>query len=167
MTLLQIWFFCAFFGFFLTICYSVTITFCMQRFSSLILHVGVLLSIFLVGDAFANNPVNSNITSMDFQVNTCAFDILGTATCTNGGTGGPSGVWALFLLLGKFSTLLLTLIPILAVVGFLVAGYYYIISGGSSEKATQAKTIIKWNIIAMLVGFFSFAIIKLVQYIIS
>ena len=51
--------------------------------------------------------------------------------------------------------------PIIAAVSIMIAGYYYILSSGDSEKATQAKTIIKWNLVAILVALFSYAIIQL------
>jgi VIT1/CCC1 family predicted Fe2+/Mn2+ transporter len=47
-------------------------------------------------------------------------------------------------------------------VSLLVAGYYYIFSAGDSEKANKAKTIIKWNIIAILVAFLSYGIVSIV-----
>lgn len=43
----------------------------------------------------------------------------------------------------------------------IIAGYYYILSSGDSEKAIQAKTIIKWNLVAILVALFSYTIISL------
>jgi len=58
--------------------------------------------------------------------------------------------------LQNFSEFLLFTIPIIAAISFLVAGYFYIFSAGDSEKTSKAKTIIKWNIIAMLVAFFSY-----------
>jgi hypothetical protein len=41
----------------------------------------------------------------------------------------------------------------------IIAGYYYILSSGDSEKAQIAKTIIKWNLVAIFVALFSYAII--------
>ena len=43
----------------------------------------------------------------------------------------------------------------------IIAGYYYILSSGDSEKASQAKIIIKWNLVAILVALFSYTIISL------
>jgi hypothetical protein len=60
------------------------------------------------------------------------------------------------------SNLLLFAVPLIAAVAFIVAGYYYILSSGDSEKASQAKTIIKWNIIAIIIALFSYALIILI-----
>lgn len=44
----------------------------------------------------------------------------------------------------------------------MIAGYFYIFSAGDSEKAWRAKTIIKWNIVAILVAFLSYGIVSIV-----
>jgi VIT1/CCC1 family predicted Fe2+/Mn2+ transporter len=54
------------------------------------------------------------------------------------------------------------MIPISAVVSLMIAGYFYIFSAGDSEKANKAKTIIKWNIVAMFVAFLSYTIVQIV-----
>ncbi len=63
--------------------------------------------------------------------------------------------------------MLLFAVPIIAGISFLVAGYYFILSSGNSDKATQAKIIIKWNLVAMLVAFLSYGIVNLVLYILN
>jgi hypothetical protein len=68
----------------------------------------------------------------------------------------------LVVLLKSISDILLFTIPIIAAVSLLVAGYFYIFSAGDSEKVGRAKTIIKWNIIAILVAFLSYGIIRLI-----
>jgi capsular polysaccharide biosynthesis protein len=50
-----------------------------------------------------------------------------------------------------------------AAVSLIIAGYYYILSSGDSEKASQAKTIIKWNLVAIIVALFSYSIIVLLS----
>jgi Type IV secretion system pilin len=70
---------------------------------------------------------------------------------------------ALTTLLSKVASLLLFIIPIVATVSLIIAGYYYILSSGDSEKASQAKTIIKWNLIAIAVALFSYSIIVLLS----
>ncbi len=104
-----------------------------------------------------------DISSSTFQLDLCAMDPIHSSNC---GTS-VSGKYAFEFLLGKVSTILLYLVPILAGVSLMVAGYYSILSAGDSEKLSQAKTIIKWNIVAVLVAFFSLSIIKVVQYLIS
>lgn len=71
------------------------------------------------------------------------------------------------MVLGKIAELLLFAIPLIAGISFLVAGYYFIISSGNSEKATQAKVIIKWNLVAMAVAFFSYGLVNMVLYIMN
>jgi hypothetical protein len=58
--------------------------------------------------------------------------------------------------------LLLFIIPIIDAISFLAAGYFYIFSAGDSEKVGRAKTIIKWNIVAIFVALFSYGIITLI-----
>ncbi len=79
-------------------------------------------------------------------------------------TGGTSerGVWAFSYILGKITDILLFAIPMLAGISLLIAGYIYIFSAGDSEKATKAKMIIKWNIVALFVGFLSYGIVSIV-----
>lgn len=71
------------------------------------------------------------------------------------------------MVLGKIAELLLFAIPLIAGISFLVAGYYFIISSGNSEKATQAKVIIKWNLVAMAVAFLSYGLVNMVLYIMN
>ncbi len=59
------------------------------------------------------------------------------------------------------------MIPIIAIVSVLIAGYYYIFSAGDSEKAGQAKNIIKWNLIAIIVAFMSWSMIQLIASLFS
>lgn len=82
---------------------------------------------------------------------------------------GPvnSGMGAFTYILGQLADMMLFIIPVIAVISLIIAGYYYILSAGDSEKASKAKTIIKWNLISILIAFLSYAIINLVRYIIS
>jgi cytochrome b subunit of formate dehydrogenase len=77
------------------------------------------------------------------------------------------GIDAFTYILGRIANILLFIIPLIAGVSFMVAAYYYILSSGNSEKASQAKTIIKWNIIAMTVAFLSYMIVNFVLYILN
>ena len=86
---------------------------------------------------------------------------------SSSGTISESGTWIIEVLLDKVSALLLFILPVIAAISLIVAGYYYILSSGDSEKATQAKIIIKWNVIAILVALFSFAIISLIASILG
>jgi hypothetical protein len=75
----------------------------------------------------------------------------------------PSGAEAATSLLMKIADLLLFAMPLIAAISLIIAWYYYILSSGDSEKANKAKTIIKWNIVAILVASFSYAIVKLLS----
>jgi uncharacterized membrane-anchored protein len=66
------------------------------------------------------------------------------------------------MILWNVTNILLILIPIIAGISFLIAGYFYIFSAGDSEKAWRAKTIIKWNIVALFVAFLSYGIVTTV-----
>lgn len=66
-------------------------------------------------------------------------------------------------MLQSIGKVILTMImPLLAGVAFVIAGYMYIFSYASDENVTRAKTIIKYNIIALAVAFLSAAIISVV-----
>lgn len=73
----------------------------------------------------------------------------------------------IFYILSAFSRFLLFMIPVIAIVSMIVAGYYYIFSAGDSEKANKAKTIIKWNIVAIVVALTSWSIIQFVASLFS
>ncbi|MBX9809464.1 hypothetical protein K2X92_03695 [Candidatus Gracilibacteria bacterium] len=100
-----------------------------------------------------------NLNSQNFMVNIGALDPLGGNHESSPGASGPE---AFFSFIGGVTNILLVLIPILAGISLLIAGYIYIFSAGDSEKALRAKTIIKWNIVAIFVSLLSYAIIKTV-----
>lgn len=52
--------------------------------------------------------------------------------------------------------------PIIAAISMMIAGYFYIFSAGDSEKTGRAKVIIKWNIVALLVAFFSWSLVQII-----
>lgn len=54
------------------------------------------------------------------------------------------------------------MIPVIAIISVLIAGYFYIFSAGDVEKTDQAKKIIKWNIIAIIIALMSWSIIKII-----
>lgn len=72
-----------------------------------------------------------------------------------------------FAIIGSITDILLIIIPILAVISMLIAGYFYIFSAGDSEKAGRAKTIIKWNIVALFVSLLSYWIVKIIASLFS
>ncbi len=96
---------------------------------------------------------------MGFTVNLAAMDPLGGS---HAGGSPMGGVNAFTTLLGSITDILLFMIPIFAAVSLMIAGYFYIFSAGDSEKAWRAKTIIKWNIVAILVAFLSYGIVRIV-----
>ena len=97
----------------------------------------------------------TDITKSDFKIDLKQIDPVGS------GKTIPTGKAAVTTLLEKIAGILLFVIPLIAGVSFIIAGYYYILSSGDSEKASQAKTIIKWNLVAIAVALFSYAIISL------
>jgi len=56
-----------------------------------------------------------------------------------------------------------TLIFILAVLFILIAAFYFITSGGDSEKTGKAKSMLLYAIIGIAVALLSFAIVSLVR----
>ena len=124
--------------------------------SFMLFFLGSTLSIVQVGAE--NDPDSFNSTG--FIINLGPMDPLGESHAS----GGADAWWldALMVVLWNFTDILLFILPTLAGISLLIAGYFYIFSAGDSEKAGRAKTIIKWNIVALLVGFFSYAIVRIV-----
>lgn len=71
-------------------------------------------------------------------------------------------VTSIEVILRAISRVLLYLIPILAALSGVVAGYFFVFSSGDSENTSRAKTIIKYNIMAIILALASYSIILLV-----
>lgn len=112
-----------------------------------------------VPDLFAVETVSpeNNILSDGFRVDVRDFHPLTTDT------GGelPGTGWLLWIL-GNISDILLMIIPLLAAISIIIAGYFMIFSGGVSEQVSKGKTIIKWNLIAIIVAFLSYSLVQLI-----
>ncbi len=65
----------------------------------------------------------------------------------------------LMSILNMLSRLFLYLMPILAAISLIVAGYYSIFSGGSTDDTGRAKTIIKYNLMALVFALGSYSLI--------
>ncbi len=104
----------------------------------------------------------TDITKPSFTVDLSKLDPVGNNHNSQSSDIGASGKDAAITLLDSFAKILLFIIPILAGISFIIAGYYYVLSGGDSEKASQAKTIIKWNLIAIIIALFSYVLIYIV-----
>lgn len=125
----------------------------MLYFMKKILHI---LSPFLLFFWTIISYADDNFSSTDFTVDLSSMNPLWSSASPEPGAG------ALYSLIWNITDLILFLIPILAAISLLIAGYFYIFSAGDSEKAGKAKTIIKWNIVAIFVAFLSYGIIKMV-----
>lgn len=143
-----------FFAFFLFFLYDE------QVFLSMLSRIFFLILAFSLSfsGVFAQCSNESTIDKANFRLD---------VGCMGPVPSGPSadvsgGIPILTAFLGRFADLLLFLIPIMAAVSFLIAGYYYIFSAGNSEKVGRAKTIIKWNIVAMTVALLSYGIVRLI-----
>ncbi len=78
---------------------------------------------------------------------------------------GPKG--NLQNLLERISGLLLVAISTLAVLLIAVAGFRMAMSSGDSEEATKGKTMVRFNLIAIVLALLSYTIIRFVSWIIS
>lgn len=117
--------------------------------------------LFLVSPLFVVQATEAtDITKPDFRIN---LQNMNPVQASQANSSTPTGRSAALFLLDKFAGLLLVILPIIAGISFIIAGYYYVLSGGDSEKASQAKTIIKWNIIAIIIALFSYALVKMVS----
>ncbi len=79
--------------------------------------------------------------------------------CTGDGTADP-GCTIVTKYLNPFIKLLSVLAGVSVVVGIIIGGIRYSMSGGDPQKTAQAKTIIRNSIVALLVFFFLFALLK-------
>jgi Type IV secretion system pilin len=108
---------------------------------------------------YSTLSASDNLTDASYMIDLGKLDPL--KGDTNRSTP-PGGIASFQLLLESITNILLVAIPIIAVIAFIVAGFLYVLSAGDSEKASRAKTIIKWNIVAMAVGYLSLAIIRII-----
>lgn len=116
-------------------------------------------------NAASNSVLSTGWDSPNFRVHLSEFDPIqknGPNTSEISGDSTPSKGWKGIVqsLLERLSNLFLMVIPILAAISLIIAGYFYIFSFASDENVTKAKTIIKYNLIAMVVAFGSWAIIS-------
>lgn len=70
-------------------------------------------------------------------------------------------------LLRKVSDFLLIVIPVIAVLFIVIAGIKIITAWWDTSKVTSAKTIISFNIIAIVLALFSYSIIQLIAYLLG
>ncbi len=101
---------------------------------------------------------NGDLTSSEYRICTDGWSPMSTDLDPTGKS--PKGV--VKMMLEFISKVLLYIIPTLAGVSGIIAGYYYIFSSGDSENTSRAKTIIKYNIIAIVVALASYSIILLI-----
>lgn len=109
---------------------------------------------------FAINPTFAqDVTSSDFTISVSDLDPIYWNTVSTTWMGGINSIK---YILEKTWNILLMLIPLLAGVAFVIAGYFYIFSYTDGDNVTKWKNIIKYNIIAIIVAFMSGAIVRIV-----
>lgn len=119
-----------------------------------------LFCIYFSLDVFADTSLTSDMTGTGFMIDLNTMDPI--RNTTNGSTP-PKWFEAFKTILEYISNFLLGLIPLIAGVSFIIAGYFFIFSGGEGDKVSKAKGIIKFNIIAIIVAFMSWSIIYLIS----
>lgn len=124
----------------------------------ILLALGLSSVVLFIGNVSANETVDNsrNMTSDEFIINLSELDPINKSKST------PQWREALIQILKKVSDFLLMMIPIIAAVALIIAGYFYIFSPAHSESVTKAKGIIKFNLIAILVAFFSYSLVQLI-----
>lgn len=132
------------------------------RIYKILAHLFPLFTFFSSSLIFAADP-SDDISNPDYRIKLENMDPL-IASHT---WPVDSGMGAFTYLLGQIANIMLFVIPIIAVISLIIAWYYYILSSGDSEKASKAKTIIKWNLIAILVAFLSYTIMNFARYLLS
>ncbi len=120
--------------------------------------------VWFISHAIAADCNPTDVTSPCFVVKLADMDPLGDS---RDGGSPAGGIDAFKQILTSITDILLFIIPIIAAASLLIAGYFYIFSAGDSEKAGRAKMIIKWNIVAILVAFLSYGIVKIVASLFS
>lgn len=148
----------------------------MKRHSfSLVLSgiVGLVLffgtsSVFAAGETLAATPTTTTpsasqgdtIMGTKFEINTTTFSPSANPIGAKDGNLANG-------IIEKIATMLLVVIPLFAVVSIIVGGIFMITAGDSSERASKGKTIIKLNIIALILALLSYSIVQLVLWILK
>ncbi len=70
-------------------------------------------------------------------------------------------------LVGRVTNYIFTIIGVLAVLMFVIAGIYFVISAGNPEKIQKAKDIAKWAVIGAIIAFAGKGLIELVKAVIG
>ena len=121
------------------------------------------LSFILIGFIFYSIQIfaaesSYNLTDNDFTIS--VSDI--SPIYQSGEAQKVSGKWAFQVIIRNISDILLMSIPLFAGVAVIIAGYFYIFSGGDAERVSKGKTILKWNLVAILVAFLSFSLVNII-----
>lgn len=129
-----------------------------------IFSIIIFLGVFSFDTVFANTAwaiqtTTTDFTSSGFVIELDSLDPIGNGQASDSSLRGKA---ALLKILEKVSEFLLMLMPLIAGVALIISGYFFIFSGGESEKVTLGKNIIKFNIIALVVAFFSWGIISII-----
>lgn len=147
-------------------------------FQKIFLGIFFVVILFFVNIWFIN-PVNAsqqtltetnNWTSSDFRITLSEYDPISRtqAKWQEGQTETQvkSKDWKSIIstLLERLSNLMLMIIPILGAISLIIAGYFYIFSFADEENTTKAKTIIKYNLLAIVVAFGSWVIISTIAW---
>lgn len=122
-----------------------------------------------------NNPVpqapNSatndigDLSKWNYTINLQAIDPIqhGVKSSTIGNGSRETGwKWLFKTILGRITNFMLVLIPLIAAVSLIIAGYFYIFSFADGDFPNKAKIIIKYNLLAMTVAFLSWVIISVI-----
>lgn len=152
------WFFCKFSFFLLFFAISCRMNVIFSFMHKIFIMACICLSFFGIFSVYAQD----NFNDIGFTVDLWKMDPLGWSHSWSDNGDAPRGISAFSTILSRITDILLIVIPLLAAVSLLIAGYYYIFSAWDSEKVGRAKTIIKWNIVALFVAFLSYWIVSIV-----
>ncbi len=125
------------------------------------------LSLFIFLSTFFVVPFalwTNDMTSPDYMVDLNALDA--TAGSNSRGVFLTSDWWVTSIL-EAISRILLILIPIIAGISGVIAGYFFVFSWGDTENVTKAKWIIRANIIAIIIALFSYSLISFVAWVLQ
>lgn len=126
----------------------------LNYFKKFLLYFFLILGIFGISQVVAQDDISSG----DFVISVSMLDPIHGQQAKS----TESGLWVFRDILEIIGNVFLMLIPLLGGVSFVIAGYFYIFSYADSDNITKAKTIIKYNIIAIIVAFMSGGIIHII-----
>lgn len=137
----------------------------------LFIVIGGLMYIFAAGDdkkiTSAKNIIKSAIIGFVIAIAAGTFlkeiaEILGYNTATNPLPPEVTGARTIKQIVEKTLTTLLSIVGIIAIIGIVVGGFFYLTAYGNDDQVKKGKSIIKSSIIGITIALAALVIVRLV-----